>query len=247
MRRWLLFLILLLVGCDASSKQPVRVYAASSLTEVFKELERTFERTNPGVDVRLNFAGSQTLRLQLEEGAPAEVFASANEVHMQALVDREIMQPARIFATNRLVVIVPEGNPAGIAQFDDLGEARRLVIGMSEVPVGIYTDEAFDRADRDLPGFDQKVRASIVSREANVRLVRAKVELGEADAAVVYRTDLSESVDAIEIPDPWNPRARYPIALHSERSSPAAREFIEFVLSDDGQNILAEHGFGVGP
>lgn len=247
----LLALLALASGCEprgaSASEVTLVVFAASSLTEAFQELERGFEREHPGVDVRLTFAGSQVLRLQLEQGAAADVFASANPQHMQALIDGGHITDSQIFARNELVVIVPEDNPAGVTRFEELGGASRIVIGTERVPVGVYTRQVLARAKEALgEDFAATVRGHVVSEESNVRLVRAKVELGEADAAVVYRTDAASSrrVRVVPIPDALNARASYPIgALARSPRRAEAAQFIDYVLSPAGRAALARHGF----
>ncbi len=246
---------LALLGCRSKEDPPERtellVFAASSLTEAFGDLERGFETAHRGVDVRLTFAGSQVLRLQIEQGAAASVFASANERHMQALVDQDLVAEAQVFARNELVVIVPSSNPAGIERFAQLGEASRLVIGTDNVPVGIYTRQALERARTQLSdAFVTRVLERVVSEESNVRLVRAKVELGEADAAIVYRTDAASSqrVGVVPIPEGINVHASYPIGvLPGGAHGPEARAFIAYVVSPTGREILARHGFLTDP
>ena len=178
-------------GPDAMQPQPLRVFAASSLTEAFQEMASAFENAYPDTEVVLVFAGSQVLRLQLEQGAQADIFSSADPRHMEALVQEGIVSGHRVLAENELVVIVPPGNPAGIESFAELANAERVVIGTSNVPVGVYAREALRRAETagGLAGFEAAVMGRVVSEESNVRLVRAKVELGEADAAIVYRTE----------------------------------------------------------
>ena len=239
---------LLLTGCrDAGSQQtPLAVFAASSLTEAFEALEGSFERQRPELDVRLTFAGSQVLRLQIERGAAADVFAAASEEHMDALVEGGRAGSPKTFARNALVVIVPSANPAGIERLEDLVRASKIVIGAETVPVGAYTRQMLERLEASQPGLARQVRASVVSEESNARLVRAKVELGEADAAVVYRTDAaaSDRVRIVELPEGLAVTARYPIAAieGAPRVEPAA-SFIAHVLSEDGQRTLVEHGF----
>ena len=191
-------------GCrreDAPS--PVVVFAASSLTEAFEALEPTFEAAHPGVDVQLVLAGSQTLRVQIEQGATADVFASAAPVHSDALARAGLLDDPRPFARNHLVVVVPADAPADFDALDDLPRAERIVLGAPEVPVGIYAREMLTRAEAAYgPRFAERVRAHVVSEEPNVRLVLSKVELGEADAAIVYRTDAAaaKNVRTIEVP-----------------------------------------------
>lgn len=249
--------LLALTGCvlsaacggptEDSGRTALAVFAASSLTEAFQDLEEAFEAEHLDVDVHLAFAGSQILRLQLEQGAEADVFASANQDHMQALSRAGLVEDSRTFTANELVIVVPADNPAGIASFEDLTRAQRLVIGTDNVPAGIYARRVLDAAAaRFGRAFAADVRQRIVSEESNVRLVRAKVELGEADAAIVYRTDATaiSDVAVVPIPQGLNVRATYPIGIvaGSERQA-LARRFVDFVLGEHGQRILTRHGF----
>jgi len=242
---------LLLLGCgrpDASDEVALEVFAATSLTDAFEDLAEDFEAANPGVDVRLTFAGSQVLRLQIEQGAAADVFASADERHVQALVDAGDIATAVPFAGNRLVVIVPRDDPDAIDHFEALPRVERLVVGTDNGPVGTYTRQMLDRA-RSMLGaaFVDAVERRIVSEESNVRLVRAKVELGEADAAIVYRTDVSDRVRAVPVPDEIDVRARYPIGRLVRSEAPdEAQGFVDFVRSPSGLAVLEAHGFS-GP
>lgn len=246
--------IVLLAGCkrdEAETQTALSVFAASSLTEAFQELERGFEAANPGVDVVLTFAGSQILRLQIEQGASADVFASADESHMTALVRAGWVSQEQVFAHNELVVITPRDNPAGLESFNDLPRASRVVIGAENVPVGSYTLELLQRAATRIgPEFASQVREHVVSEESNVRLVRAKVELGEAEAAIVYRTDAvtSDRVRLISVPEELNARAGYYIGQLGRASHPElARRWIAYVRSEDGRAILSRRGFVTGP
>ena len=229
--------------------EPLRlnVYAASSLTDAFTEIERAFEAAHDGVDAALTFAGSQVLRLQIEQGAPADLFASANPDHARALRDARLLGGVRPFAVNELAVIVPLDNPAGIESYGGLTAAERLVIGTENVPVGRYTRAALRRSAAALGAeFEATVLSRVVSLENNVRLVRAKVELGEADAGIVYRTDAvaSTRVRTIPIPADLNEHAEYVIGIvtNGDAAEPAER-WIAFLLSPVGRTILGEHGF----
>jgi len=228
-------------------RQRLIVFAASSLTDVFNDLERGFEAKNADVDVALSYGGSQVLKLQISEGAPSDVFASADEAHMKALVDAGLAQPSQVFAQNELVVVVPQDNPAKIHDLKDLKLARRLVIGAASVPVGAYTRELLARAGKSYgAAFEKEVLSHVVSEESNVRLVRTKVELGEADAAVVYRTDAVSSKQVVVVPiaPDLNVRASYPIALLTKAPQPElAKRWLAFVLSTEGRAALAAHGF----
>ncbi len=245
---WALALIFgsVLVGCGSASWEnphALDVFAASSLTEAFQELERDFEAASPGTDVRLTFAGSQVLRLQIQQGARADVFASANPLHMKTLEDQGWVVSRGVFAHNELVVVVPEDNPAGITSFRELPGCTRLVIGHANTPVGRYTREVLERAGE---AFEARVLSRVVSEEHNVRMVRAKVELGEADAAVIYRTDAvaSRGVRVVPIGDSLNVRASYLHgALKGSHKGALAERWMSFVASPRGAAVLARHGF----
>lgn len=222
-------------GCERSnpSQDELVVFAASSLRESFEALEAEFESTHPEVDIKLVFAGSQALRLQIENGANASVFASANVEHMEALRNSGKVGEAKIFARNDLVVIVP--NDSSLRSFEDIKDAERLVIGAENVPVGQYAREVMRQSGSTY---------NVVSEESNVRLVRSKVELGEADAAFVYRTDVLAGlgVRTVEVPPELNVMAEYPIAA-VQPTSQLAEVFLRFVLSSQGSRILERHGF----
>ena len=242
--------LLCLLARPARSDELV-VFAASSLREAFSELGRRFEQSHKGVKVVFNLAGTQELRTQIENGAPADVFASADQKHLQALVGDGSAHAAAVFARNEPVLVVPKGNPARIRGLADLPQARRIVLGLPEVPIGAYALRILDAASRRYGSdFRAKVEARVVSRELNVRQVLAKVALGEADAAVVYRTDAAaakQSVDAIAIPADLNVVAEYPIAVLTRSRQPAlAREFVASVLSAAGREVLARFGFQTG-
>jgi len=237
----------------ATSESALTVFAAASLAPAFQEIGKRFETGHAGVRVRFNFAGSQQLAAQLEQGARADVFASADERWMEfakraGLVTDEPL----VFAHNRLIAIVPRSNPGRLGTLQDL--ARRgvkLVIGAPTVPVGAYTRqvlENFGRSSDFEPGYSRRVLANVVSQEDNVRSVVAKVQLGEADAGFVYRSDVSPRlqryVRTLSIPDSLNVTATYPIAV--TRGSPRpelARAFIDALIRDEGQAILERHGF----
>ncbi len=236
-----LVVALLLAGCGEPPE--LSIFAASSTAEALAELEGDFERAHPDVDVRASFAGSQVLRLQIEQGAPADLFVSADREHVEALARAGLVAEDAVLAHNELVIIVPPENPAGIESFSDLPRARRLVIGDASVPVGRYTRAVLRSAGA---RFEADVLARVVSEESNVRLVRAKVELGEADAAIVYRTDAiaSEGVRVVPIPAERNVRADYWVALVSASERKAlAREWIALARGEQGARVLEEHGF----
>jgi len=244
-------LIALTSPARAEASKEVVVFAAASLREAFAELGQRFEQSHAGAKVVLNLAGSQELRTQIENGAPADVFASADQKHMQALVNGKLAVAPRTFARNEPVLVVPKGNPAGIAGLKDLPRAKSIVVGAPEVPIGAYTLRILDAASRQYGSdFRARVEAHVVSRELNVRQVLAKVSLGEADAAAVYRTDAAtakDSVEVIAIPADLNVAAEYPIAVLTRARQPAlAAEFVGLVLSSAGREVLARFDFQPG-
>jgi len=236
------------VCCVLLAAAQLTVFAASSLRDAFQDLGRSFEEQHPGTSVSFNFAGSQELRTQVEHGARADVLASADPRTLRALAGAGLSLEPQVFARNEPVIVVPVGNPAGIDALADLPRARRLVVGAPEVPIGEYTVRILEAASRRYgPAFGAAVESRVASRELNVRQVLAKVALGEADAAIVYRTDALASrgaVEVISIPPQLNVVAEYPIALLRGAARPGlARAFVELVLSSAGQAVLARHGF----
>jgi molybdate transport system substrate-binding protein len=230
------------------STEELVVFAAASLREVFEAVAADFERARPGTRVRLNLAGSQELRTQIEQGARADVFASADLKHMGPLEKQGLVDRPLVFARNEPVIVVPRGNPAGIRALTDLPRSKRLVVGAPEVPIGGYTVRIFEAAARK-HGADlrAKLEASVVSRELNVRQVLAKVALGEADAGIVYRTDAQagkHDVEVIPIPSDLNVIAEYPMATVKAAPAPGlARAWLDQVRGPEGQRRLAAAGF----
>jgi molybdate transport system substrate-binding protein len=236
----------------AADQANLAVFAATSLSDAFQEAARVLQRER-GWRIALNLAGSQQLAAQLEHGAAADVFASADARWMDYMRERNLLAgEARPFVRNRLVVIVPRTNPARIDRLEHL--ARRgvkLVLGAEAVPVGRYSRWVLDslaRAPGFPPDFARRVLRNVVSEEENVRAVVGKVQLGEADAGLVYRSDVAGSagrhVKTIAIPDSCNVIASYPIAVLREApNAAAAAGFVEFLLSPRGQELLERHGF----
>ncbi|APC09030.1 molybdate ABC transporter substrate-binding protein [Neomoorella thermoacetica] len=225
------------------------VFAAASLTDAFGEIGRAFEKSHPGVTVKFNFGGSQQLRTQIEQGMSADVFASADQKYMQELVAKGLVEPPRDFTANTLTVIVPKNNPAGIKSAADLANKGKLVLAAPDVPIGKYSRQALEKLAT-LYGSDypKQVEKRVVSQETTVRQVVAKVALGEADAGIVYVTDINSSyrdkLDTIPFPQEANVRATYPIAVVKDsKQAGLARELVNLILSPDGQKILAKYGF----
>ncbi len=230
------------------------VFAAASLTDAFDEIKGRFEAANPGVTVAYNFAGSNALAQQLGEGAPADVFASANKKQMDVAIDagRVVTGTTQVFVRNRLVVIVPKDNPANVETLQDLARTGlKLILAAKDVPVGQYALDFLDKATADAAfgaAFKDDVLANVVSYEDNVRSVLTKVALGEGDAGIVYTSDISgdaaKDVVRIEVPDALNTIAQYPIgAVKDSANADVAEAFIAFVLSAEGQAILQSYGF----
>jgi molybdate transport system substrate-binding protein len=240
------------VATPTSAPEPrtLTVYAAASLTGAFGEIGKAFEAAHPGVTVAFNFAGSQTLRAQIEQGAPADVFASANNTEMNTLVTDKKVQDGtpQIFLTNLLVVILPAKNPAGIMSLPDLSKpGLKLVLAADTVPVGKYARQVLENLDNTL-GADYKSRVlvNVVSNETDVKQVVAKVQLGEADAGIAYVSDAvaAPELQKIDIPADVNVIAKYPIApLVDSANADLAADFIAYVLSADGQVTLKKWGF----
>ncbi len=238
----------------AAGSKTLTVLAAASLTESFTELGKMFETQNPGVKVNFNFAGSQQLEQQLGQGADADVFASASGKYMDAAVQANRVNKAdsKTFAKNRLVVIYPKDNPGGLKTLQDLAKpGLKLDLADKSVPVGQYALDFLDKAIKD-PGFNAQykdnVLKNVVSYEDNVKAVVTKVSLGEADAGIVYVTDITagaaSKIGKINIPDTLNTVATYPIAPISDSKNPVlAKAFVALVLSADGQAVLSKYGF----
>jgi len=257
---WGWLLAVLLAGCTLSAVQPAAtpdrelvVFAAASLADAFERMGAAFAAGEPGVRVTLSVAGSQQLAQQLNSGAPADIFASANPLQMQAVVDggRIAAGEVQLFANNRLVVVLPADNPAGIDSLQDLAlPGLKLILADAAVPAGQYSLDFLAKASA-LPEYtavySPTVLANVVSYEDNVRAVLAKVQLGEADAGIVYVSDVvgavRDSVRRLAIPDSLNVVASYPIAPVGDSLQPdLAARFVAFVLGPEGQAILADEG-----
>jgi molybdate transport system substrate-binding protein len=249
-----------LVGCSGSSTgrgageqegDTLRVFAATSLTDAFGELAKTFEEDNPGVEVRLNLESSTTLLAQIQQGAPADVYGSSAEEEMdKAVKDGLVAGEPKIFAKNREVIMVPEANPANVRSLRDLAEPGiKLVLAEEGVPAADYAVEILGKASaRYGDGYKADVLSNVVSREADVRAAVGRVALGDADAtfgyASDYTPDIRERVGVIEIPEELNIVATYPIAaLKASRNPELARKWVDLVVSEEGQRVLEEWGF----
>jgi molybdate transport system substrate-binding protein len=239
---------------QTAAAETLTVFAAASLTSAFQIIGRDFEAANPGTSLAFNFAGSQQLAQQIAQGAPADVFASANTAQMNVVIQsgQVISGAARTFARNRLVVIYPQANPAGLAKLQDLARpGLKLILADKSVPVGAYAMDFLAKASKSpdfTPTFSPTVLANVVSYENDVKAVLSKVALGEADAGIVYTTDAasdtSNAVGRLDIPDPLNTLATYPIAaIKGSPNAHLAAKFVDYVLSTAGQAVLAKFGF----
>jgi molybdate transport system substrate-binding protein len=246
-----LALLAALMGGGAPSAAPgseLLVFEAASLKDGFALLAEQFEKAHPGVKVVFNAAGSQELRAQIEHGAAADVFASADRKHMEALRKSGLVEAPSVFTCNELVVVLTPAASATVKTFADLPRVERLVVGTPEVPVGAYTRTMLEKAAAKYgKAFAAAVEKRVVSRELNVRQVLSKVVLGEADAGIVYVTDALAAkgkVQALPIPPELNVRAEYPIAaLAASKHAGLARAWVDLVLSPAGAAVLRAQGF----
>jgi len=224
-------------GGSSGSANEIKVFAAASLTAAFTELGQQYTSANGGTKVTFNFAGSQALATQIQQAAPADVFASADIPNMDKVKD--LVGTPQNFASNLLAIVVEKGNPKGVKGLDDLASPDlKVVLAAPEVPAGKYAAEILGKAG---------VSVTPVSQEDNVKAVVTKVSLGEADAGIVYVTDVTaggDKVEGVDIPEDQNVTATYPIAtVKASRSQDKAQAFMDLVLSDQGQQVLEQYGF----
>lgn len=252
--RRLLLCLIVVTSCGGSDESSgasgglgeITVFAASSLTESFTQLGEVLEARRPGTTVTFNFASSSELAVQIIEGAPADVYASADPVQMQVVKEEGLAEDPVIFVTNRLVVITPADNPAGIEGIGDLADAGvKVVLAAPEVPAGSYAHQGLRRL-----GLLDEVEENVVSDEEDVKAVVTKIALGEADAGIAYVTDVTDEVRdqvrAIEFPAGAQIVATYPITVISQApNSGGARAFFDLVTSEEGTRILRSHGFSI--
>ncbi|PKL70277.1 MAG: molybdate ABC transporter substrate-binding protein [Methanomicrobiales archaeon HGW-Methanomicrobiales-1] len=252
--------LLLAAGCTSSGTAPavekkeLTVFTAASLTGAMTDIATAYEALHPDTKIVLNFDGSQALRTQIEQGAPADLFLSANTKHMSALQGEGLMvnESVAIFAKNKLALIVPKENRANITGLPDLAQPGiRLVMGTKEVPFGDYTRQALGKMANDSaygPAYRDAVMNNVVSEDPAVTALVAHIRLGEADAGIAYASDVSEGdrllITTIPIPDQYNVIASYPLGIVQD--SPVqdrAAAFVEFIESPEGSAILTRYGF----
>jgi molybdate transport system substrate-binding protein len=233
---------------DPTSADTIRVFAASSLTDAFRQLGTDYEKARPGDRVEFSFAGSQILRTQIEQGAPADLFASADLAQMEPLRGQRLVEAPRVFAHNGLMVVTPAAS-GKVRRLQDLARPGiRLVVAGPTVPVGRYTAQVLGKLEAAMgPGFRKRAAANVVSQELNVRAVLSKVALGEADAGFVYATDAKAAgsrVRVLPVPSKCNVVAAYPLAVVARGPAKEnARVFAAFVLGSRGQAVLRRFGF----
>jgi molybdate transport system substrate-binding protein len=241
--------VLVLAACgggppeSASSSTPsntITVAAAASLTEAFTQIGKEFEATKPGTTVIFSFGSSTTLATQIAEGAPVDVFAAANPATMKTVTDVGAAEPPTTFVSNVLQIAVPKGNPGGITGLKDFADrTKKVAICAPQVPCGTAAAKAFSAA---------KIKPAPDTLEPDAKATLQKVSSNEVDAALVYRTDViaaKETVDGLEFSEARQAVNVYPIAvLKGSMSAAAAQQFVDYVLSADGQAVLRKAGFG---
>jgi molybdate transport system substrate-binding protein len=254
--------LLVAAGCTATQpasepelrKNELVVFTAASLTGAMTDIAKEYEKVHPDTKIVLNFDGSQALRTQIEQGARADLFLSANTKHMTALQGEGLIvnDSVTTFTKNKLALIVPKDNPAGITGFSDLSQPGiRMVMGTKEVPFGDYTRQALQKMADDPacgPEYRDAVMANVISEEPAVTSLVAKIRLGEADAGIAYASDVSEGdrafVTTIAIPDQYNVIASYPLGIVRESvAQDRAAAFAEYISSPEGNAVLTRYGF----
>ena len=248
-------ILLLLAACSGSSSSEPRltVLAASSLKNVLPEIGALFTKDHPGVTMSFSFAGTDQLAAQIQQGAPADVFAGASTTYGDQLAVAGLIDSYVSFCTNRLVVVVPSSNPAGINTPLDLSsKPAKLVIGSESVPIGVYTRAVLGKLNRLYgSGYSEAVLGKVVSNEGSAASIVAKVGSGEADAGFVYATDAlaaGSRVSSIPLPTEAQALAVYPIAVvGASKNATEAQQLVEFVLSAPAQQLLEQAGFGPPP
>jgi molybdate transport system substrate-binding protein len=240
-------------GANGGNRQggTLTVLAASSLIDAFGVLANRFEEQNPGVKVRQSFESSSTLLAQIQQGAPADVFASAAEEEMNTAVEDGLIEgEPEVFVKNREIVMVPVDNPANIRRFQDVAKPDvRLVLAGKDVPAADYALQILGKANKEYgAGFEKDVLSNVVSRESDVRASVNRVVVGDADAtfgyASDYTPDIRDRVKVVPIPPDLNIVATYPIAALDDAKNPGlARKWVELVTSEEGQRVLRKWNF----
>ena len=231
-------------GSPAPSGGRLVVFAASSLIDAFPKIATTYQQQHPGWKVEFEFLGSDQLAAQIEQGDPADVFAAASTRYPEQLQSQNLLGKTSNFATNTLVLATPAENPAGITSVNSLGNAK-LVVGDPSVPIGAYTLTVLDNLGI------KPSSLNIVSQEAKVTDIVTKLELGEADAGFIYTSDAKTAGDKLKsfkLPASAQATATYPIGIVTDsKNAKAAQQWIDLVMSPQGQQVLVSDGFGPAP
>jgi len=250
-----------LSACGTSGASPndtvrpvtLTLLAAASLSKVLPKVGDLFTRSHPRARFSFSFGGTDVVAAQIEQGAPADLFAGASTTFGEQLLAKKLIRPFRVFCINRLVLIMPPSNPAKIDSLDDLTrKGIKLVIGSPSAPIGTYTRRVLGNLDAAYgAGYGRRVLANVVSEEQDVDGVLTKVESGEADAGFVYITDATSAgaaVRTIALPDAAQAVAFYPVAVvRSSANADTAAAFVDFVLTALAQRVLRAAGFGPPP
>jgi molybdate transport system substrate-binding protein len=262
-KRWLSVAVLIFLVCaefalappswaGADKRRTLTVSAAASLTEFMAEAGPAFEKAHPGVKVETSLASSSVCRLQIEQGAPADVFLSADRENMDTLLRGRVVRQAKVFAHNKLAILVGRHAKSKIRSLSDLSDpGLDIIVATPESPIGKYTRQMLKKADKSGSygkGFEARVTANIVSYEPTVKATLARVLLGDGDAAICYATDITADIRKagvmVEIPDEVNVIATYPIGIVARsKNKDLAQQFVDFVVSKQGQDILKKYGF----
>jgi molybdate transport system substrate-binding protein len=229
---------------SAPSGGKLVVFAASSLIDAFPKIATTYQQQHPGWKVEFEFLGSDQLAAQIEQGGPADVYAAASTKYPEQLQSQNLLGKTTNFATNTLVLATPADNPAGIISVNDIGNVK-LVVGDPSVPIGAYTLTVLDNLGI------KPSSLNIVSQEAKVTDIVTKLELGEADAGFIYTSDAKTAGDKLktfQLPASAQATATYPIGIVTDsKNAKAAQQWIDLVMSPQGQQVLVSDGFGPAP
>lgn len=249
----MIVMALFFVACNEgqSKDKEITIFVASSLTDAVTDITEMLESSNEGTTIRINFAGSKTLRTQLENGAHADIFISANEKHYNELLEQNILVKGRKILTNEMVLVVSNEASEMIKTLEDLKRPHRLILGDKGVPVGDYSREIICGLGKKYgDDYEETVLENLVSSESNVRRVLMKVVLGEGDAAIVYKTDITEDmidkITVIDIPSEYNVTASYWIGLvNNDVISESVRECCTYFSNDKCCEVFESYGFDI--
>jgi molybdate transport system substrate-binding protein len=251
-------LSLVLTGCgqknedlntSGDAKDQVTIFAASSLTDAVNTIRQSYESENDHIDIRINYAGSKTLRSQLENGAQADIFLSANKKHYDALLDQGILSEGREILQNEMVLVLSKEGAEKIKTLEDLRKDHQLILAEKGVPAGDYGREVICRLGEVYgPDYEGAVLENLASSENNVRQVLMKIVLGEGDAAFVYKTDVNQDIKdqvvVLDIPKDYNVTASYWMGIvNNDMISESVRDCCAYIMADDSCDVFEKYGF----